>query len=572
MHRKPPRQLDDLSAVRADRTVVERRSRGWRAKNGPDQYSWLAIAALLLVGLVASCRPNPETPQAARRTTGPPRGFGRPYDSELSAAVRPPRAWQETWDIHLLGGQPVGFTQTISVPAGDASSRLLRTSSLDQLTIRRGAEQLVQRLEQSCWETPEGKLIGATNQIGAGDERMVIDWRNAPDGWRVTTSRPGRPDVSEQSVAPGLAGPFAVQQSLRREPMQPGDTRTIEQIVPMQTRPAQTRLEARQLTTVELLDEQRNELLEVDCRLEIPGQPAMPSRIWVDRAGEIIKSHQAAMELTSIRTTRERVLELTRQSPSVDLLAFTKIDVDRTIDRQAEVLFVDLETVDERPLDGAIPKLPWQSIRRIDDSHYRLTILRHGPAGGQPPTPYDLQAGSLIESDDPLVRQLAARVNEQSPTIEALAIGLAGVVHDHITQVDYSRAFSSAAAVARRGAGDCTEHAVLLAALCRARGIPARVAAGLVYIEPAGRPAFAWHLWTWAWMGDRWLPLDASMSDPRAGADRIHLVSSDLADGNEYACLGSALAARGRWKLRIADAGGDAAPETDDGRGVTARE
>ena len=42
---------------------------------------------------------------------------------------------------------------------------------------------------------------------------------------------------------------------------------------------------------------------------------------------------------------------------------------------------------------------------------------------------------------------------------------------------------ATAAEVARSREGDCTEHAVLLAALARARGIPARVAMGLVYVR-----------------------------------------------------------------------------------------
>ena len=46
---------------------------------------------------------------------------------------------------------------------------------------------------------------------------------------------------------------------------------------------------------------------------------------------------------------------------------------------------------------------------------------------------------------------------------------------------NYSTAMATAAEVAQSLEGDCTEHAMLLAALCRARQIPARVAIGLVY-------------------------------------------------------------------------------------------
>jgi transglutaminase-like putative cysteine protease len=47
---------------------------------------------------------------------------------------------------------------------------------------------------------------------------------------------------------------------------------------------------------------------------------------------------------------------------------------------------------------------------------------------------------------------------------------------------------------------------VLLAALCRARGIAARAALGLVYV--ARNQEFAYHMWTEAYIGGKWIPLD----------------------------------------------------------------
>ena len=76
----------------------------------------------------------------------------------------------------------------------------------------------------------------------------------------------------------------------------------------------------------------------------------------------------------------------------------------------------------------------------------------------------------------------------------------------------YGIAFASASDAARTGAGDCTEHAVLLAAALRVDGIPSRVASGLVHgrIDEATEPGFAWHMWTQALVGGAWLDLDAT--------------------------------------------------------------
>jgi len=96
--------------------------------------------------------------------------------------------------------------------------------------------------------------------------------------------------------------------------------------------------------------------------------------------------------------------------------------------------------------------------------------------------------------------------------------------------------FGRASEVARSREGDCTEHAVLLAALCRARGIPARVAMGLVHSEAAG--GFAYHMWTECWLGGRWMPLDATLGQGGIGAAHLKLGHSSL-DG--AAAIGSLL-------------------------------
>jgi transglutaminase-like putative cysteine protease len=67
--------------------------------------------------------------------------------------------------------------------------------------------------------------------------------------------------------------------------------------------------------------------------------------------------------------------------------------------------------------------------------------------------------------------------------------------------------------------GDCNEHAVLLAALARASGIPAQVEAGLVYQE--GR--FYYHAWNVLYLGT-WITADAVMDQLPADVTHIRFV------------------------------------------------
>ena len=54
---------------------------------------------------------------------------------------------------------------------------------------------------------------------------------------------------------------------------------------------------------------------------------------------------------------------------------------------------------------------------------------------------------------------------------------------------------------------------MLLAAMLRADGIPARVATGLVYFAPenGGPSVYGWHMWTQAIIDGHWVDLDATL-------------------------------------------------------------
>jgi transglutaminase-like putative cysteine protease len=79
--------------------------------------------------------------------------------------------------------------------------------------------------------------------------------------------------------------------------------------------------------------------------------------------------------------------------------------------------------------------------------------------------------------------------------------------------------------------GDCTEHAVLLAAMLRVRKVPSRIAIGLVYDDRI--VGFVSHMWTEAWLGGTWVGLDATRGQGRVGAAHIKLAQASFADKSD---------------------------------------
>src|SRR5690606_29382574 len=70
--------------------------------------------------------------------------------------------------------------------------------------------------------------------------------------------------------------------------------------------------------------------------------------------------------------------------------------------------------------------------------------------------------------------------------------------------------------------GDCSEAAVLAAALLRAAGIPSRVALGYATLRDG---VWIGHAWAEALLGGEWVGLDAALREFPAGASRVALTA-----------------------------------------------
>ena len=121
-----------------------------------------------------------------------------------------------------------------------------------------------------------------------------------------------------------------------------------------------------------------------------------------------------------------------------------------------------------------------------------------------------LQPEELIQSDDPEIRELASRLTEGSKDLWEASCRLSSWVAEHI---EGSINGGSALETLHRGDGACGSQSLLLAALCRASGIPARVAWGCVYTPEYGG-SFGHHGWNEVYMGKAgWIPVDATFHE-----------------------------------------------------------
>ncbi|MBW1916268.1 MAG: transglutaminase domain-containing protein, partial [Deltaproteobacteria bacterium] len=121
-----------------------------------------------------------------------------------------------------------------------------------------------------------------------------------------------------------------------------------------------------------------------------------------------------------------------------------------------------------------------------------------------------IQPEVLIESEAPEIQELALRLTEGSEDFWEAACRLSTWVAEHI---EGSIMFGSALETLQRGNGACGSQSMLLAALCRASGIPARVVWGCVYTPEYGG-SFGHHGWSEVFVGEAgWIPVDVTFHE-----------------------------------------------------------
>jgi hypothetical protein len=121
--------------------------------------------------------------------------------------------------------------------------------------------------------------------------------------------------------------------------------------------------------------------------------------------------------------------------------------------------------------------------------------------------------GFYLDLGDPRLDELAASC--APPGFACLERLVDRTIHTKSLQ----HGFAGVREVLDSQTGDCTEHALLLAALLRKRGIPARIAYGFLLTE-AG---FIGHAWTEARAGASWFALDPSFPGGRPYGFKLRL-------------------------------------------------
>jgi len=505
----------------------------------------LAIALLAAAG----CSQNAAQPGAVERNA---------EDQSAAAsksAVNPATAAKQTWDVYYIQGVRAGYGRMTEREVDDEGRKLLQFEGEQKLSIQRFGEATEVGFEITSLETPEGKLLSLSSKREMGPQPTTVSGWVQDDKLHLSTTTAGKTVESQIDWPAEARGYFAIEQELARKPMQPGEHRTFEGLEPIANTLGQIDLLAADYEVTDLLAGSY-ELLRIESTVEQLGEK-LQETLWADRSGAVLKGHFPVMQISRYRTTKS--VALAEPKEMFDLGDASTVKLAKPLKNAHE----SKHAVYRVELSGGDPAAvfvagPGQQVKSTGPNSAEITVdaLRPdapSPEGQEelaaPPTAAERQPNSFIQSDDPAIVAMAEKAagDEQDPW--KVAVSLESYVHRNLAAKNYSTAFATASEVAQSMEGDRTEHAVLLAALARARQLPARVAIGLVYA--AKEQGFAFHLWTEVYINGRWLPLDATLGRGGIGADHLKLADSSLEGQAAYASFLPVAQVLGRLKIDV---------------------
>lgn len=256
------------------------------------------------------------------------------------------------------------------------------------------------------------------------------------------------------------------------------------------------------------------------------GASTMETVEWLNDDLETMKSSADVMGMNIETVLCEKEYALSNNSPA-EIFTASFIDAPKPLSRKdvRGKLTYTLVPLDKKKL--SFPESKEQRITKITEDEIFITVKPSSIAdagaipykGTQEMAEY-LAPNSWIQSQHADVVALAKKAMGKATHAGTAAKNIERFVSSYISNRSLSVGYASALEVVKSKQGDCTEFALLTAALCRAVGIPARVVFGIVYVrdEFEGHSNFfGGHAWTQVFIDGNWYSLDAAMGKFDAG-------------------------------------------------------
>jgi len=433
---------------------------------------------------------------------------------------------EETWMSVTLDGRKIGHMLDLRE---ERDGKVVTTQTLDVKLDRAGISVALVSSETSE-ETPDGKPLAFHARSQMSGIQTRLDGTVKPDGnvdivmdvggqqQKSTAKWPDGALLAEGLRLHGLHEGLKIGTAYDDVAYQPSSMDAVK---------VGTKITAKEKVD---LPEGRRELYRMEQTMALGGVPTS-STAWVDARQNV---RRMTMDVLGFKLEMLACSQACATAPnqSADMLQHSLLAAPRALTTQE--LHAGLRyTLAPKAASSQIelPGTDEQHVRK-EGGVLKLDIAPAAKlASKDAPVDADRAANAWLQSSAPEVRDLAKKAAGDAKDDGARMQALENFVRGYISNKNLSVGYASALEVVKSREGDCTEHAVLLAAMGRSLGIPTRVVDGLAYTGSfaGSERVFVPHAWVHAWVDGRWQSFDAALN----GFDAGHIALS-VGDGDHW--------------------------------------
>jgi len=449
---------------------------------------------------------------------------------------------QDRWFSYYVLDAKCGYVHLVVSEESRDGMKIISTKTVTHATVKRGNVSITMDQSSEFRETASGRPLSFRRRVTTQGLDLINRGVIKDGRLRLFTSSAGRTSETTYPWDPDTLFPYATEQLQKKKGLAPGTTYTVKQYMPSinasAALPVVCTVHGKQAVDV---NGERKELNKLVMVVTLGGQ-ALELTNWLDDSFEVWLVEMPFVQARMVRTDKQNAM-LTAEVAEAFLQSL--IPSNRKIEDLSKVVSAKLKlTLTNRELED-LPESKRQSVRRLDRSAVIVTTRRlDTPSKGTYALPYRggdmgeyLRDNPMLQTKAPVIKAITKQaVGAETDPVKA-ARKIEHWVRHNIKKKNLSVALGTAVDVARSLEGDCTEHAVLAAALARASGIPSRIVIGIAYLPD--RNVFGYHMWAECYVGE-WMAVDPAYNDE--GADPLHVAfhKSSLDTLNPDAELGLA--------------------------------
>jgi hypothetical protein len=421
---------------------------------------------------------------------------------------------RDLWMSILQKGRKIGYTHRITSSSGegwkvreDVSMRVNTMGYPQSITFRTSGDL-----------NPDLTLKSFTFDLQSSLFRFSARGSVEGDTLVVTSGSPGEERGMRFVLqdAPRLSA--GILETVWSAKLREGESRTFQVFDPVAMGQRPVTVTAAGAQTVEVGGKrERAQMFHVDFM-------GARQTAWIGKGGEVLKE-QGVLGITLERTTREDALAGLASDASADLTEVASVASNAVLKDPAA-----LKTLRLRLSGADVPNLA------LDGGRQRLegdvvTIAKESLGPAKQAERSFLVRGAFLGSD-PFIqsdhRLILATAGEIAAPDAPDPVKVRKIVDWAFRNIQKRPVLSvpNALETLQNRVGDCNEHAVLVAALGRASGVPTVVEAGLVY----QRGRFYYHAWNAFYIREweRWVTADAVFNQVPADVTHLRLVRGDM--------------------------------------------